>query len=387
MDETNSVINTTTEVLRDDFLGNDPQQWLAALGITAAVFLGLFLLRRILGTYLGKIVKNTAIAWDDIVVALVPRTHWLFLFSLALLAGSRPLELSEATEKLLLKSVAVLSVIQLGIWANTLVSYFLEDYRKRKAQDDPASATTISAVGLLIRISIWAVVLLLALANAGVQIAPLLAGLGVGGIAVALAVQTVLKDLLASLSIILDKPFVLGDFLIVGDLMGAVEHIGLKTTRIRSLSGEQLIFANGDLLESRIRNFGRMKERRVVFKLGITYQTPKSKIEKVPGIIKAAIEAEKTARFDRSHFNEYGNFSLNFETVYYVAVPDYNTYMNIQQAINLRIHEDFEKEGIEFAYPTQTLFVMPPEAKRSAPRKRARSPRAHADRGDTQTRV
>jgi small-conductance mechanosensitive channel len=235
-------------------------------------------------------------------------------------------------------------------------------HRERRLKEDPASVTTISALGLLARVVVWVLVILLILTNAEVKIGPLLAGLGVGGIAVALAVQTVLKDLLASLSILLDKPFVVGDFLIVGDLMGAVEHIGLKTTRIRSLSGEQLVFSNNDLLESRVRNFGRMRERRVVFKLGVTYQTTRDQLAKIPGIIKAAIASQAKTRFDRSHFNEYGNFSLNVETVYYVGVPDYNTYMDVQQAINLAINEQFEKEGIEFAYPTQTIFLTPPEA-------------------------
>jgi small-conductance mechanosensitive channel len=170
--------------------------------------------------------------------------------------------------------------------------------------------------------------------------------------------QNVLGDLFASLSIVLDKPFVLGDFLIVDEHLGNVEHIGLKTTRVRSLWGEQLIFSNSDLLNSRIRNLGRMQERRTVFALGVTYQTPREKLTRIPGILREAVEAQEKTRFDRSHFKAYGDFSLNFETVYYVTVADYNAYMDVQQAINLRIHERFEEEGIEFAYPTQTLFLV-----------------------------
>ena len=185
----------------------------------------------------------------------------------------------------------------------------------------------------------------------------MVAGLGVGGIAVALATQNILGDLFASLSIVLDKPFVIGDFLIVGDFMGSVEYVGLKTTRLRSLSGEQLVFSNTDLLGSRIRNYGRMYERRVVFKLGVTYQTPREKLSRIPAIIREAIETQDNSRFDRSHFQAYGDFSLNFESVYYIGSPDYNLYMDVQQAVNLRIHERFEEESIEFAYPTQTLFV------------------------------
>ncbi len=201
-------------------------------------------------------------------------------------------------------------------------------------------------------------ILLLVLDNLGVNITALVAGLGVGGIAVALAMQTILGDLFASLSIVLDKPFVVGDFLIIGDLLGSVEYVGLKTTRLRSLSGEQLVFSNSDLLGSRIRNYGRMYERRVQFNIGVTYQTPRDRLVKIPQIIREAVEQQSDTRFDRSHFKEYGDFSLVFESVYYVMGPDYNKYMDIQQAINLHIHERFEQQGIEFAYPTQTLFVQ-----------------------------
>jgi small-conductance mechanosensitive channel len=175
-----------------------------------------------------------------------------------------------------------------------------------------------------------------------------------------LAVQNVLSDLFASLSIVLDKPFVPGDFVVVGDMAGSVEHIGIKTTRIRSISGEQLVFSNADLLGSRIRNFGRMQERRVVFSLGVTYQTPADKLERIPSLIKAAIESQERVRFDRSHFASYGDSALNFETVYYVESSDYATHMDILQSVNLTIYRSFATEGIEFAYPTQTLFIEKP---------------------------
>ncbi len=159
----------------------------------------------------------------------------------------------------------------------------------------------------------------------------------------------------------LDKPFVIGDFLIIGEFMGRVEQIGLKTTRLRSLSGEQLIFSNSDLLGSRVRNYGRMFERRIVFTIGVTYQTPREQLRRIPTILREAVEHQEQTRFDRSHFKAYGAYSIDFETVYYVLVPDYVAYMDIQQAINLEIHERFEEAGIEFAYPTQTLFLAKPE--------------------------
>jgi small-conductance mechanosensitive channel len=170
-------------------------------------------------------------------------------------------------------------------------------------------------------------------------------------------VQNILSDLFASLSITLDKPFVLGDFIIVDDLLGTVEHIGLKTTRIRSLSGEQLIFSNNDLLKSRIHNYKRMAERRVPFTIGVTYQTPPEKLRKVPDMFKKLLEQFDDVHFDRAHFKSYGSYSLNFEFVYYVHTPDYNRYMDIQQALNLGLYDGFAAEGIEFAYPTQTLYM------------------------------
>jgi len=199
--------------------------------------------------------------------------------------------------------------------------------------------------------------LLLALDNLGVNITALVAGMGIGGIAVALAAQNILGDLFASISIVLDKPFVINDFIIVGDYMGSVEHIGVKTTRIRSLSGEQIVFSNTDLLNSRVRNFKRMVERRVVFSFGVVYGTPAEKLEAIPGIVRGIIEAIDGTRFDRAHFAKYGDSSLDFEVVYFVVTGDYNVYMDIQQAINLAIYRSFEDEGLGFAFPTQTIFL------------------------------
>ncbi len=345
------------DLFEKGFYGNSVEAWLIALGISGAVWLALLLARRIASGYVQRLVQKTTVAWDDVLASIIPKTHSLFLLTLATLAGSRPLVLPERMDHLVKQTVVVVGLIQIGLWATCVVAFLVRTHRERKLKEDPAGVTTIGALGLLARVLVWVLVALLVLANAGVEIGPLIAGLGVGGIAIALAVQTVLKDLLASLSIMLDKPFLVGDSLMVGDLMGSVEHIGLKTTRLRSVSGEQLVFANNDLIESRIRNFGRMRERRVLFALGVTYQTPREKLVKIPGLIRAAIEAQPQTRFDRSHFKEYGSSSLNFETVYYVGIPDFNTCMDIQQAINLHIHEAFEKQGIEFAYPTQTLLV------------------------------
>ncbi|MDZ7632343.1 MAG: mechanosensitive ion channel family protein [Gemmatimonadaceae bacterium] len=207
---------------------------------------------------------------------------------------------------------------------------------------------------------IWSAVLLVALSNLGVNITAFIASLGVGGVAVALATQNILGDLFSSLAIVLDKPFVIGDFIVVGDMAGTVEKVGLKTTRLKSLSGEQLIFSNADLLSSRVRNFKRMQERRILFKLGVTYQTPRAMLERIPVMLRAAVEAQSNVRFDRAHFLAFGDFSLDFEVVYFVLSADFNRYMDVQQLINFSIHEQFEAAGVEFAYPTQTLVLTRP---------------------------
>ena len=218
-------------------------------------------------------------------------------------------------------------------------------------------ATALGAVGFLAKAGLWAIFALLILQNLGAEITPLLAGVSVGGIAVALAVQNVLGDLLSSLSIILDKPFVIGDYVVVGDFSGTVEHVGLKSTHIRSVSGEQLVFSNSDLLSSRIRNYKRMQERRAVFTVGVTYSTPAETLEAIPGMIRDIVEAQGNTRFGRSHFKSFGGYSLDVETVFFMTIPDYGIYMDVQQAINLAIYRKFAEEGIEFAFPTQTLHV------------------------------
>ena len=335
---------------------------LVAMAVALGVFALLAVAQRVLLKRWGEFAEGTANSLDDDLVAVLRRTQWWFMLVVGLFIGTLYLDLPVQGDQLV-RSVTVLALlIQAGLWSSTFLTQRLERYRLKRRETDPGSAMTLSLVNFIGRIALWSIILLLALDNLGINVTALIAGLGVGGIAVALAVQNILGDLFASLSIVLDKPFAVGDFLIIDDLLGSVEHVGLKTTRLRSLSGEQLVFSNSDLLQSRIRNYGRMHERRVVFEIGVTYQTPRSKLEIIPGIMREAVEAVEDTRFDRSHFKAYGNFSLNFETVYYVLTADYNRYMDIQQAVNLHIHQRFEDEGIEFAYPTQTVFVESPTA-------------------------
>jgi small-conductance mechanosensitive channel len=302
---------------------------------------------------LDRLAQRTTTQADDLVVDLLRRVSLAFIVTgCAVLVGAW-LPVSDGVHRLLRSAFVVACVYQAGMWGDGVIAILLD----RRAAAGGATATTLAALGFLGRLVLWSALILLALENLGVNVTALVAGLGIGGVALALAVQNVLGDLLASVAILLDRPFELGDFIVIDDIMGAVEHIGVKTTRVRSLSGEQIIVGNAQLLGSRIRNYKRMSERRVVFSLGVTYETPHALVARVPGLIREAIERQEGVRFDRAHFQKYGDFALLFEMVYYVLSPDYNRYMDVQQAINLDILACFEREGIEFAYPTQTLKI------------------------------
>jgi small-conductance mechanosensitive channel len=345
------------EFMNQTILGNTLLQWSFAITTLLLGFILLRLAKRIAVNRLAALASMTTTQWDDIIVGAIKQTGSLFLLVLSIFLGSMFLQLPDRVHSIIKVTFIIFLLIQLGIWLTVITVSTVEQYSKRTLAKNPAAATTMNAVGFVSRIVIWSVIALVALDSMGINVTTVVAGLGIGGVAVALAVQNILGDLFASLSIILDKPFVIGDFLIIDEHLGGVEYIGLKTTRIRSLSGEQLIFSNSDLLKSRIRNYGRMYERRVVFNIGVTYSTSRDKLKRIPEIIRAAINDQEKTRFDRSHFMKYGDYALQFETVYYVKSPDYNIYMDIQQSIYFAIHEAFEREQINFAYPTQKLFV------------------------------
>jgi small-conductance mechanosensitive channel len=344
------------------FWGNTVMRWTVALGVAIGVVLALRIVAGLVAAQMRRLAGATENDVDDLIANLLDRTKLLFVVIVGVWAGSHALTLGPRAEQIVRGILVLGLLLQAAFWATAFVNYGLARYEKSVEDEDPGVATAMGAVSFLARLVIWAVITLIALDTLGIDITALIAGLGVGGIAVALAVQNVLGDLFASLAIILDKPFVVGDFIIVGSEMGTVEHVGLKTTRVHSLSGEQLVISNSDLLSSRIRNFKRMDERRVVFEVGVVYGTPAAKLKRVPDIVREAIESRENARFDRSHFKSFGASSLDYETVYYMTVPDYNSYMDTQQAINLELYQRFEVEGLEFAYPTRTLFVRSEDA-------------------------
>ncbi|MCL7974071.1 MAG: mechanosensitive ion channel family protein [marine benthic group bacterium] len=354
------------EFLDNVIFGNPLRAWTASL----AIFLGLALLYALVKkALLSRIValsEKTQTGLDDSFAAAINATKsWLLLF-IAIQFAVRPLSLSSQADAWLTRLAIGAALVQVGFWASAWVQVLLRSWQVRRWGDDPEASMTVRFVGWAISVAVWAIVAMLVLENLGVDISALVAGLGIGGIAVALAVQSVLGDLLASLSILLDKPFVIGDYLSVDDLGGTVESIGLNSTRLTSLTGEQLVFSNKDLLQSRIRNYGRMEERRVLFKIGVVYGTPPELVEKIPEMLRSAIQSHELTRFSRSHFKEFGDSALIFETVYFMTVPDYGTYMDVQQAVNIEMLRRFAAEGIEFAYPTQHLYVESLETVHSA---------------------
>ena len=347
------------------FYHNSVQAWLIAGIVFVVIGASLLIVRTLLARRLGKIAERTATSADDAVVDLLRRTRYFFVLTAAVAGATLFLELPKRALDVgrVLGTIAL--ILQIAIWGNGLITFWFKHYAEQKAESDISSRTTIAAFSFVARGILWIMLALVALNRLGYDVTALITGLGVGGIALALAVQNILGDLFGALAIVVDKPFVVGDTISVDTLTGTVEHIGLKTTRRRSVNGEQLIFSNADLLKSRIRNFKRMQERRVLFLIGVTYDTPPDVIARIPTMIREAIEAQSPVRFDRSHFSAYGDSALTFETVYFVLTADFLTYMNIHQAVNLTLLRQFAAEGIQFAYPTRTVVLQHPDVARA----------------------
>lgn len=346
------------QFLETSFFGNSGQDYVVAL----AIFVGLFVVLKLFDSYVIAFFKlaskKTKADWDDLIVDFMSAIHWQFYAYVSFYVATRFLVLTEFTEKVLVVLLWVFVAYYAAQGFSRVVDYFTnKQIEKRKKSDNASNTSMIKVFGVLFKIVIYIIIVLMFLTNLGIEVTPLIASLGVGGIAIAIALQSVLADLFAAFAIYFDKPFKEGDFIIVGNDMGTVKQIGMKTTRIQTLQGQELVISNSELTNSRVNNYKVMKERRIVFSLGVEYSTPTSKLKKINDLVRKAIESTKHARLDRTHFREFGSSSLNFEVVYYVTSPDYNLYMDVQQEINFKIREAFEKEKIVFAFPTQTIFV------------------------------
>ena len=331
--------------------------WLIGLAAAALVFMLLLALRRSVRARYQKLHDTPRVEVAEVPFRVLSRTSWPFLVAVSAYVGSLWLQLAPSSQRWLDGALTVLLFWQAGLWLSAAFQAWLEHKRRHSLAHDRAKVGSITIIGMVVRGLIWVLVTLLALDNLGIDITALVAGLGIGGVAVALAVQNILGDLFASLAIALDQPFVVGDALQVGEVTGTVEAIGIKSTRLRSLSGEQVIVSNADLLGSRVRNYGRMAERRVDFVVRLPFDSPADELERLPARLRRIIEAQPRVRFDRCHLSGFGAHSLDFECVYYKLSPDYNEHMDTRQAINLAILRDLESRGLRFALPTQTLHV------------------------------
>jgi len=321
-------------------------------GIVVIIIFKAVILRR------AKIItKRTKTDIDEFFVGLFEKMGLPLLYYLIFYLASRYLNISSAIDKIIKTCGIIFVTVQSIRFVTAVIGYAVEKYWVKQGKFGSGANQNFKTLLTLFKIILWGVGLVFVLDNLGFKISAVLAGLGIGGVAVALAAQTILGDLFSYFAIFFDKPFEVGDFIVVGDFLGTIEHIGIKTTRIRSLGGEQIVFSNSDLTGSRVRNYKRMDRRRVVFKIGVTYQTQGKQLKEIPAIIKNVIANIKDAFFDRAHFCSFGDSSLVFEVVYYVLSQDYNKYMDIQQEINFSIKEELEKRSIEFAYPTQTLYI------------------------------
>ncbi|MEX5343310.1 mechanosensitive ion channel family protein [Pseudomonas sp. I2] len=336
---------------------------LLALGVSILIFVVVrwaisFLLRRV-RNWSGRDGQ-----FGQVLVKVLEGTSNFLLLLAALLVGLSVLDLPQRWLERVGSLWFVVAALQIGLWINRAIALGLSRYFARHATSNTYQGSALATLSLWgARVLLWSVVLLAMLSNLGVNITAFVASLGVGGIAVALAVQNVLGDLFASLSIAVDKPFEVGDFIVIGPLAGTVEHIGLKTTRIRSLGGEQIVMANAGMISSTIQNYKRLQERRIVFEFGLSYDTPTEAVKKAPGIVEEAIKAQGQVRFDRAHLRGFGKEALEFECVYIVLDPGYNLYMDIQQAINFQLLERFAKVGAKFAVPARAIKVTSlPEA-------------------------
>jgi small-conductance mechanosensitive channel len=340
-----------------ELAGNEAWRWLLALGVAVATVAAARLIKALLRRRWSRLAERTQT--ESVAAEVLEGTKWFFYLGLGVYLGALLLELDETVRNTLAAGGTIALLLQVGIWGQMAIRLSVRAWQLRHGdgRGDRGRSTMAAGLTFIGHLVLWAVVILMALSNLGVEITTLVAGLGVGGIAAALAVQNILGDLFASLSIYFDRPFDIGDFIIVGEQMGTIDRIGLRSTRVRSLGGEQLIFANKDLIESRIRNFQRMEERRVVQVIGVTYDTPVERLEKAPGLLREAVEGTEKARFDRAHFRRFADYSLELELVYWVLTSDYAEYMDIQQDINFGIMRRFEAAELKFAFPTRTLHL------------------------------
>jgi len=338
------------------FLRNSPTEYFWALGVFVSSLVFLRIFKYVIVKNLKKLAKNTKSRLDDWLIDMLD-VHWPFYVFLSIYFAVQWIIIPDFIDKAINYILIFIAVYYVINGFQKIIEHSTARMIEKKKERSEQDAHMIHLMSKFIKISLWIIAILFVLSNFGINVSTLIAGLGIGGIAIAFALQSVLADIFASFSIYLDKPFIVGDFIIVGTDMGTVEKIGIKTTRIKTLQGQELIVSNKELTETRVNNYKKMERRRIVFKFGVTYNTPSTKLKKIPTVIGDIFKKIKLAELDRAHWKNFGDSSLEFEIVYYVNTAEYLDYMNIQQEVNLAIKNRFEKMKIEMAYPTQTLYI------------------------------
>lgn len=348
---------TLQEILSLNFYGNSVERLLMAGGLFVGVFIAIKIFQIVVVHRMKKLATHTQTDWDDEIIDIIlnvrPHIHTLIAAYAALRLLLLPAEFN--------KGIAIIFLV-LVTWealqvAQRIIGFAVSEQLAKTPEDKRKNRSVIRNINLFVKLGLWTVAGLLILQNIGVNVTSLIAGLGIGGLAIALAAQNILADLFSSFTIYFDKPFQVDDFIQIGSHSGTVQSIGLKTTRIQTMQGEELVVSNQELTSARIQNFGKMKKRRVVMTLGLEYDTSSATMKNVPGWLKHIIGNAENADFDRAHFKQFSDSSLDVELVYYIDSPEYTVYMDTLQNVNIEIKEKFEKEKVGMAYPTQTLFV------------------------------
>ena len=346
---------TETLLWNYQVLGNTVGDFVGAT-IAFVVFLFVFkIFQFVILRRLSVLAKKTKTDIDDTLIKIIKSLRPPFYSFIAFYFAVQFLTLGNALGKVLDALLVIWVVYQVIIAVQILIEYVF--VKALKDEEDKGAQGAFGVIKNVIRAVLWALGFLIVLSNLGVDITTLIAGLGIGGIAIAFAFQNILEDLFSSFAILFDKPFKVGDFIVVGEHKGVVQKMGIKTTRLKSTGGEEIVISNKELTSARLQNFKKMKERRIGFNFDVTYETPTGKLKAIPGTVKDIIDSIEKARFDRSHFTQFDDSALTFNTVYYVTTNDYAIYCDVQQEINLRIKESFEKDGIDMAYPTQTIYL------------------------------
>ncbi|TBR26095.1 mechanosensitive ion channel family protein [bacterium] len=341
--------------LYDEVLGNPVKAWLTAAAAFAGLLAAGLFLKNVVLARLRALAEKTDTDFDDALVGALAAVRTWELAVVALVFAARSLYVPFSVERVLHFVLVVVVSVRSAAFLQEVVNYLWRSATRSVQEGDPTSRSALRNVEYVLSAAVWLGAVLFVLDNLGVNITTAVAGLGIGGIAVAMAAQQILGDLFSSFVIFMDKPFRVGDAISVDGLTGHVENVGLKTTQVRSLSGEMLVFANSDLTKSRIRNYRELKERRAVIAFSLPFDTPRAKLASVPGLIAAAFTGKTSARFDRAHCTGFGPSGHEFEAVWYALTDDYTVFMNLQQAAHLDLVDALEREKLTPSYPTRTV--------------------------------